>query len=104
PFDQHVRADRRALSDLDVLPDDAVGPHRDARRELRAGVYHRGRMDHRSRLVHISLLSATSASPTRACPLYFQMPRMLRSIATSSSSWSPGNTGRLKRASSIPTK
>ena len=36
--------------------------------------------------------------------LNFQMPALWRSIVTSRISWSPGSTGRLKRAPSMPTK
>ena len=48
--------------------------------------------------------SAAMDSPTHACAANFQMPRTWRVIATSSRRASPGTTGFLKRALSIPTK
>jgi hypothetical protein len=47
--------------------------------------------------------SATTAPATRARQVNLPMPRSVRSIVTSISSWSPGTTGFLKRALSMPT-
>src|SRR5207244_12488063 len=104
PLDQHVRPDRAPLPYLDVLADDRIGSHRDSRGELRAGVNDGRRMNHIGRSVHKIFASAASASPTRASAPNFHRPRALRSTVTSSRSWSPGTTGRLNRASSIPAK
>src|SRR5713101_2835293 len=104
PLDHDVRPDRGPLPDLDVLADDRIRAHGHPRRELRSGVDHRARVDHIERSVHRIFASAASASPTRACTANFHRPRVSRSSATSRSSWSPGTTGRLKRASSIPTR
>ena len=57
-----------------------------------------------SRSVHISSASAATCPSTVALPAYFQIERAMRTISTSSRSWSPGTTGRLKRALSMPTK
>src|SRR5665213_1823145 len=47
---------------------------------------------------------ATSSSPTRAIVEKRQMPLKLRSSCALRMSWSPGSTGFLKRALSMPTK
>ena len=52
----------------------------------------------------ISSAEAASASPTDATADIFQMPRRVRSSVALSVSWSPGSTGRRKRALSMPTK
>src|SRR5882672_5132854 len=104
PLDHHVRSDRRSLPDLDVFLDDRIRSHRDSGGELRSGMNDGRRVDHIGRSVHKILASAARTSPTRASPANFQSPRAFRSIETSSRSWSPGITGRLNRASSIPTK
>src|SRR6267378_56717 len=103
-LDQHVRPDRGPLPYLDVLADDRIGSHRYSRGELRSAMNDCRRVNHIGRSVHKIFASAASASPTRACAANFQSPRALRSTATSSRSWSPGTTGRLNRASSIPAK
>src|SRR5881396_3446750 len=104
PLDHHVRPDRGALPYLDVLAYDRIGSHRHPRAELRSGMDDGRRVNHMGRSVHKIFASAASASPTRAWAANFQSPRALRSTATSSRSWSPGTTGRLNRASSIPAK
>ena len=55
-------------------------------------------------MVHISSASSATLPSTEPTALYFQMPRETRRISTSIFSWSPGSTGRLKRALSMPTK
>ncbi len=103
-LDHHVRPDRGSLPYLDVLADDRIRAHRYSRGELRAGVNNGRRVDHIGRSVHRIFASAARASPTRASAANFQSPRALRSTTTSSRSWSPGTTGRLNRAASIPAK
>ena len=49
------------------------------------------------------LVSILVAS-TFAVAEYFQMPRRVVSMRTSMINWSPGPTGLLKRALSMPTK
>src|SRR5882762_1754317 len=104
PLDQHVRPDRGPLPYRDVLADYRIRPHRYSRGELRAGMNDGRRVNHIGRSVHKIFASAASASPTRAWAANFHRPRALRSTVTSSRSWSPGITGRLNRASSIPAK
>src|SRR5207244_9810083 len=104
PLDHHVRPDRGPLPYLDVHADDRIRSHRYSRGELRAGMNDGRRVNHIGRSVHRIFASAASASPTRASAPNFHRPRALRSTVTSSRSWSPGTTGRLNRASSIPAK
>src|SRR5262249_18425708 len=103
-LDHDVRAYRRARADLDVLADDRVRADRHVRRKPRAGVNDRARVDHLGRSVQSSVASAASASPTLARAENFMSSRPMRSAFTSRSSWSPGMTGRLKRAPSTPTQ
>ena len=56
------------------------------------------------RMVHISSASQTMLSSTRVTPLNLNTPALSRSSVTSMISWSPGSTGRLKRAPSMPAK
>jgi hypothetical protein len=53
-----------------------------------------------------SIISASTASSpsTNARALNFQMLAFMRATSTSRISWSPGPTGRLKRAPSMPAK
>src|SRR6266568_3501646 len=104
PLDHHMRPDRGPFAYLDMLADDRIGAHRYSESELRSGMNDGRRVNHIGRSVHKIFASAASASPTRAWAANFQSPRELRSTATSSRSWSPGTTGRLNRASSIPAK
>src|SRR5436190_5491757 len=103
-----VRADPCALAHLDLRTDDAVRTDRDVARELRRGVDQRRPVD----LAHLPAIpcmaqrivaSATTWPTTRATQPNLLMPRNSRSMCTSISSWSPGTTGFLKRALSIPT-
>ncbi len=55
-------------------------------------------------MVHISSASQASSPATRATALNLKMPAFMRSSVTSITSWSPGSTGRLKRAPSMPAK
>ena len=56
------------------------------------------------RSVHINSASVASWPSTRASALNHQMPRVKRVSSTCMCIASPGITGRLKRALSIPTK
>src|SRR5690606_27655906 len=104
----HVRAEPGAVADLDVGPDDGVGTDLDPLAETRPRIDHRGGMDrgsaHIPLYVHISSAWQHTSPSTRAVASNSQMPLILRLIATSSRSWSPGPTVRLKRALSMPTK
>src|SRR6185295_12947405 len=106
--DHHVRADPAPLPDLDLGADDGVRADLDAGGEPRARVHHRARMDARAhgsagRIASRIVASAATSVPTRATHENLPMPRSMRSTLTSISSWSPGITGFLKRASSMPT-
>ena len=46
--------------------------------------------------------STATSSPTQAFALNLKIPAFMRSSSTSRISWSPGSTGRLKRAASMP--
>ena len=104
PVDHNMRSHVGVGAQFHFPADDRIWPDADVRPELRPGMNDRGWMDHTARIVHMIFASAARASPTLALALNFQMPRTLRSRTTSRTSWSPGLTGRLKRASSIPTK
>src|SRR5207237_8728388 len=100
--DHVVRADRGALADLHLAVDHRVRADCDARTQPGARVDDRAGMDaaqsrrHSWRSVHRSSASAATASPTRAMPLNFPMPRLAMPCVTSIVSWSPGTTGRSK--------
>src|SRR5690606_20137208 len=116
--DHAVRSDRRVGADANVALDDRVGADANGAVELRARIDDGGRVDQGcaahssstplarspSRSVHLSSASAVVCPSTLARPWYFQIGRATRVISTSSRSWSPGTTGRLKRALSMPTK
>src|SRR6185436_10375597 len=101
PVEHDVRADPGALAHLHFRADHRVRADGHVAAELRARVDDRGRVDHflAGWMVHRIDASATTSPPTRAVQLNLPMPRMARSKTTSSSSWSPGTTGFLKRAS-----
>src|SRR5204863_5722045 len=102
--DHGVRTDTRAAIDLHMLPDDGVRPDLHIRGEPGPPSDERSGMDHPSLIVHISSASVTSTPSTVACAANFPMPRTCRSMLTLRISWSPGVTGFLKRALSMPTK
>src|SRR5450830_10021 len=118
-FDDDVRADPGTVADDDVRTHDRVRADLDALAQLGFGVddgagvdgchacLRCGDYDAASavlRMVHISSASTATWPSTLPTALYFQMPREVRRISTSIFSWSPGPTGRLKRALSMPTK
>ena len=105
--DQYVRFDACSGADFGLGTDDRKGAYGHIRRQLRLRMNDRRRMDHAPsspnvRPVQRISASATIASSTRAAHENFQMLRLLHMIATSISSWSPGTTGFLKRALSMP--
>src|SRR5450830_1197217 len=118
--DDHVRANSGAGTDAHVRTDDGVRTHLDRAVELGLRIDDCRRVDRRHhcpagwladwlascalRMVHISSASSATLPSTEPTALYFQMPRETRRISTSIFSWSPGSTGRLKRALSMPTK
>src|SRR5271169_1512077 len=107
PFDHHMRADRRARADLDMLADDGIGADCDIIRQSGIGVDERRWMYYRhylSFIVHMISASAATWPSTSATARNFHSPRMLRVGVTLRINWSPGTTGRLKRAPSMPTK
>ena len=110
PGNDGMRSDAGAAADLDMLADDGKRTDLDVRREPGPGMNDGARVDHGRplsgfvRIVQSSLASETSTSSTSAWAENFQMPRMARRICTLSIRRSPGLTGFLKRASSIPTK
>src|SRR5438132_3515049 len=109
PVEHHVRADPAALSHLDLRADHAVGPDRHASGEACSGIHPSAGVDLRAHLASIDCIeqrmvaAATTWPSTRALQLNFAIPRSCRSKCTSISSWSPGSTGFLKRALSMPT-
>jgi hypothetical protein len=104
--DDDVRADPGALAHLDVLADDRVRADFHVLGKARAAMHRRGGMDHlwsTGRIEQRIVASATVSPSTRATQANLPMPRSARSMVTSTSSWSPGTTGFLKRALSMPT-
>src|SRR3954463_16568171 len=106
--EHHVRADPATLAEHDLRSDDAVRPdlhiggQARARRDQRRGV--NSRTHSRAAFTeHRIVACATTWPETRAGQGNLPIPRSSRSRPTSISSWSPGTTGRLKRALSIPT-
>jgi hypothetical protein len=109
PVEHHVGADPRPLAHVGLRAYDGIGAHFHARREPRARMDDRRRMRRHRYAPSFGLMaqrmfaSATVAPSTRATQVNLPMPRMKRSIDTSSSRTSPGTTGFLKRALSMPT-
>src|SRR5690606_24168949 len=90
---------------------DAVSADTDVVGDFRARRHNGGGMneirhchDSSTRIAHISLASAATWPSTVACAVYLPIERLMRSAETSSRSWSPGTTGRRKRAPSTPTR
>src|SRR5690606_39167140 len=109
PFDGHVRTDLGAGADHDVRADHGKGADADILRDLRLRIDDGCGMDSRlahwnSLAAHISSATVTGLPSTSATPLNFQTPFTVRTSSTLSTSWSPGSTGFLKRALSMPTK
>src|SRR5690606_16171220 len=118
PFDYAMRAYCGAGADGHVGAYHGVRPHRHGR--INAGTrlnngcgmniahgptgLNRWGRQPTLRMVHMSSASQATSSPTLATPLNFQMPPRTRSMVMDRISWSPGSTGRLKRAPSMPTK
>src|SRR5690606_36237315 len=104
-FDDHMRADAGAVADFNIGADDAVGTDADVRADPCAGIDECGGMDHHSlRSAQSNSASATTSPSTLAWPQNRPMRRSMRFCSTSSTSWSPGTTTRLKRALSILTR
>src|SRR5690606_32853537 len=106
-----MRSHDGAWSDGHMLAYDTVRPYRHIIGYLGTWRYDSGRVNtfchcysSRTRIAHISLASAATWPSTVACAVYLQMERLIRSAVTSSLSWSPGTTGRRKRAPSTPTR
>ena len=117
PGNHRVRTDAAAGADFDVLADYRIGADFHVVGESRTGVDQgcgmyrcQGQISIQSvwlsivRSVHISSASVASWPSTVACAENHQMPLAKRLISTCSSSVSPGITGFLKRALSMPTK
>ena len=115
-LDHDVRADARAGADHDLGADHRERADLDVRAQLaprgrprragrsRAASPPAAQLDRDRAPAACSALAAdvvADQSPRSSC---FQMPRMLRSSFASRISWSPGTTGRRKRALSMPTK
>ena len=113
PLEDDVRPDPRSLTDLHVLPDDRKRADLHAVRDPCAGMDDGRRMyRHRPglqapgalRTEHSISASQTMPWSTRAVHANFQTPRTPLSSVTSISSWSPGTTGFLNLALSIPAR
>ncbi|MPN31298.1 hypothetical protein SDC9_178772 [bioreactor metagenome] len=71
PFDNDMRSDPRAITDLDVSADDGIGADRHIRADLSVRVNDGSGVDHGLVFnAHISSASVAIWSPTRATPLY----------------------------------
>src|SRR5438552_1225116 len=109
PRDERVAADARPLADPHVRTHDRAGLDHHPRAQLGRGVHERRGMDRDSHgrlgtIVASSSASATSWSSTNACPRIFDVPALILSSVSRKRSWSPGTTGRRKRAPSMPMK
>src|SRR5262249_45025137 len=87
PFDDNVRADNAAGTDLHLRADDAEGTHGHVRGELRLRRYQSVRIDHLP-VSGATIISswATSVSPTSAAVEKRQMPFRARSTCAVSTS------------------
>ena len=105
PVDHGMRPDPAAVADLDAGADDGERADHDAFADLRIRRNDRARIDQGlTSGATIMVADATSWPSTSATVVNFQMPRIARSKVAFSTSWSPGTTGRRKRAPSMPTK
>ena len=106
PLDDDMRPDHRPGADLHMLAYDGIRAHLDiagkpgVRMDDRSGVMRHGT----AFTVHISSASAASWPSTSAVALNLNSPRMLRTSVALMINWSPGPTGCLNRAPSIPAK
>ncbi len=105
--DHHMGTDDGAVADLDMLADERIRTDGDVVAKPRRGMDDGGRMDAHAdveRMAHIRSASAATSPSTFAVAANFHMPRLVVVSLTSITNWSPGPTGFLKRALSIPTK
>src|SRR6185503_19489084 len=119
-IEHHVRPDHAARTDDHIRADDRERPDSHIRGKLRLRRYDGTRIDHDAAPAvtaaaallapdpasGATIISAwqTSTPSTSAAVENFQMPFIARSSVAVSTSWSPGSTGFLKRALSMPTK
>src|SRR3989338_3081499 len=106
PVDHHMRTDHCSDADLDVLTDDGIRADFDIAGELGAGMNDSGWVQHYDTvlMVHITSASAASWPSTSMVAPNLNRPRMLRMSDDLMIIWSPGPTGRLNRAPSMPAK
>ena len=109
-LDHGMRADGRTRSDRDVGADDRVGADVGGRVDGSGRVHDGGRVDRHQaapgRLTRLDMatVSAQRTPSTRASPLIFTRPIFTFRISMVAMSWSPGKTGRRKRALSMPER
>ena len=104
-LDHRVGSDRAARADAHAGTDDRERPDFDARVDFGARVDDRARIDQALTSGATIIVAEVATAPsTSATVSNFQMPRMARSSVALRISRSPGTTGRLKRALSMPTK
>src|ERR1700676_2980004 len=114
-----VRVQHAAVTDLGILANDRIGADANALVKFRAGRYdgllvNLGRTHFldssrlaagtRSTILHISVASAASCPSTVARPSSLQKSPRQEITFISTFNWSPGTTGRRKRAPSTATK
>src|SRR6266849_8393927 len=116
-----MRVQDTAVAELDIFADDGKRAYAHAGTQLRARRYHRVRMNlrgahfsaastlavtgnSRSTILHISVASAASWPSTVARPSSLQKSPRQEITFISTFNWSPGTTGRRKRAPSTATK
>jgi hypothetical protein len=101
--DHHVRLQPDAGPEQDLRPDHAVGADHDVAGQLRPGIHDSGRMNvrhapQRSMILALITASAARRSSTVAAPVNFHTPSFCCCLSTLMRNWSPGTTGRRKRA------
>ena len=114
PLNHAMRAHRRTRTDAHMRANHGVGPNRHRAVELGQRINQGGGMYQAhghaqaeattGRTAQVSSACTARTPSTEALPLNLKMPAFMRTISTSRISWSPGSTGRLKRALSIPAK
>src|SRR6185295_19219458 len=96
------------VAELDTFTHDAIGPDLDVRADLGLAVDDRARVDDRhqpsSMIMAVKVASATWVSSTLASASNFQTERRRCFLRMNTLSWSPGTTGRRKRAFSTDMK
>jgi hypothetical protein len=102
----HMRTDHSAIANLDMLAHDRIRADHDATPKSRRGMDDGCRMNAHCGVGRTAQIRSASEPPGHRPWPRRELPdaALVRRQVTSITNWSPGPTGRLKRALSMPTK